>query len=71
MFGRENEDLDILLTHFFSSSRGKEYNLDPNTDGMFSKKYLLPWFRNVPQPACVKEKWSVLEKHQRLAAVCR
>ncbi|XP_052784171.1 malignant fibrous histiocytoma-amplified sequence 1-like isoform X2 [Mya arenaria] len=62
----DNLDLGYVVT-----KKPGGYNLDPDTEGMISRKYLLPWFRNVPEPPSVSEVWGPLEGKQRLAGVCR
>ncbi|XP_053403318.1 malignant fibrous histiocytoma-amplified sequence 1 homolog isoform X2 [Mercenaria mercenaria] len=71
------EVLDLLLNNldlgYLVSKRPREngYNLDPEKDSMHSRKYLIPWFRNVPEPTSVQELWEPIAGNQRLAGICR
>ncbi|XP_060560981.1 malignant fibrous histiocytoma-amplified sequence 1 homolog isoform X2 [Ruditapes philippinarum] len=71
------EVLDLLLGNldlgYLVSKKSREpgYNLDPEKESMLSRKYLIPWFRNVAEPPSVKELWEPIAGNHRLAGVCR
>lgn len=71
------EVLDLFLNNLdlgyqvAKRTRDPGYNLDPEKDNSVSRKYLLPWFRNVPEPTSVQELWEPISANRRLAGVCR
>ena len=72
------EVIDLLINSlnvgYFVARRKNEkvYDLDPDPLGPNAKqKLLIPWFRKVPEPETVAEKWKPFEKRRKLAGVCR
>ena len=72
------EVIDLLINSldvgYFVSKRKNEklYNLDPDPKGPNAKqKILIPWFRKVPEPESVVEKWKPFADRRKLAGVCR